>query len=105
MDYYKNIDHLGCLDRHGVAGIQYSTVTDLVTEPVTLEFFKQHARIDFDMDDNLCLAYITAARMELEQWGQVSFGVKTMRLTALELADNWRLMFGPVNTVVTSGYT
>ena len=104
MDYAKNIDKLGCDSYDGVRGLQYSVVTDLVSEPVTLEFFKQHTRIDFDMDDNLCLAYIAAARMELEQWGQVSFGVKTMRLTALELPNNWRLMFGPVSTVVTSGY-
>lgn len=86
-------------------GVQYDTVVDLVSEPVTLEFFKQHSRIDFEMDDNLCLAYITAARMELEQWGQVSFGAKTMRITALELPRNWRLMYGPVDTVTTPGFS
>lgn len=106
MDYYRNEDILGCHSQDGgVMGIQYSVVTDLVTEPVDLPFFKQHARIDFEMDDALCQAYITAARMELEQWGQVSFGVKTMRITALELPRNWRLMYGPVDTVTTPGFS
>lgn len=86
-------------------GLQYLTVTDLLEEPVTLEFFKQHARIDFDTDDTLCEVYIQAARIELEQWSQLSFGVKTIGLTALYLPKNYRLVHGPVDSVITSGFT
>lgn len=109
MDFYKNIDHFcqndtGYADRRTARGVHYSVVEDLVVEPVDLEFFKDHARIDFDTDDTLSESYITASRQELEQWGQISFGEKTMRLMALELPDNYRLMFGPVDSIITDGH-
>lgn len=106
MDYYKNVDYLDSCIGHGTArGVQYSVVDDLDMEPITLEFFKDHARIDFDCDDHLILSYLKAARQYLERWAQLSFGIKTMKLTALELPDNYRLMFGKVDTVITAGYT
>lgn len=108
MQFTKNADYLRCRNETGgipAVGIQYSVVTDLATEPVDLAFFKQHARIDFNIDDNLCAQYIKAARQDLERWSQLSFGVKTMRLRALQLPDNFRLMYGRVDTVTTSGYT
>lgn len=106
-DYYKNSDYLGCINENTLTarGVQYNVVTDLATEPVTLEFFKQSARIDFDTDDTLCASYIKAARQYLEQWSQLSFGIKTIRLTALELPKNYRLMFGKVNTITTANFT
>lgn len=106
MDYYKNIDILGGrVDSFAATGIQYNVVDDLVDEPVTTAFFKQHARIDFNTDDNLIEAYIKAARIYLEQWSQLSFGVKTISLTALTLPKNFRLMFGRVDTITTTGFT
>lgn len=107
MDYFKNVDYLSCslYDSKTAKGVQYTVLSDLATEPVTVSFFKQHARIDFDTDDSLVETYLIAARQELEQWSQLSFGVKTIGLTALELPDNYRLMFGRVDTVTTSGYT
>ena len=100
MDYYRNFD---CLywyeDATTITGIQYRVVTDLATEPVDIDFFKAHARIDFDTDDNLVEAYIKAARIELEQYTQKSFGVKTIGFRAREIPDNYRLMFGPVDEV------
>lgn len=107
MDYFKNIDYLqpSSSDKLGVKGIQYSIVQDLATEPVDLEFFKEHARIDFNTDDALCEKYIKAARQFLEGYSQLSFGVKTMRLMALELPDNYKLMFGSVDTITTPNYS
>lgn len=99
-DYYNNNS-----EGNNLYGLQYRVVSDLATEPVTLDFFKDHARIDFDTDDTLCEAYISAARIELEQWAQLSFGVKTIGLTALYLPKNYRLMYGPVDTVTTPGFT
>lgn len=86
-------------------GIQYNVLTDLSSEPVDVTFFKAHARIDFDTDDALIESYLKASRIHLEQWSQLSFGVKTMRLLALELPKNYKLLYGKVNTVTTSGYT
>jgi len=107
MDYYKNIDKLGCYGSVPLvaSGVQYSVITDLATEPVTLDFFKQHARIDFDTDDTLASTYLKAARQELERWSQLSFGVKKIGLTALSLPKNYRLMFGKVDEVITANFT
>lgn len=107
MDYYKNIDKI-CVHGHhnlSASGVQYSVIEDLEEEPVTLDFFKEHARIDFDTDDTLCEIYIKAARQALEQWSQLSFGVKTIGLTALSLPKNYRLMFGKVDEVTTENFT
>lgn len=82
-----------------LSGIQYSVVTDLTAEPVTLEDFKLHARIDYNTDDTLCAMYLKAARQYLEEWSQKSFGTKTMKLTALNLPKNYRIMYGPLNVV------
>lgn len=108
MDYYLNVDKLGCYDSYhklSASGIQYSVIEDLEEEPVTLDFFKAHARLDFDNDDTLCEVYLKAARQELEQWSQLSFGVKTIGLTALSLPNNYKLMFGKVDTIVTANFT
>lgn len=82
-----------------LSGIQYSVVTDLAVEPVTLADFKLHARIDYNTDDTLCEMYLKAARQHLEGWSQKSFGAKTIKLTALNLPKNYRLMFGPIAAI------
>ena len=106
-DFYKNCDKIcnGVNGQLTASGIQYSVIEDLEEEPVTLDFFKQHARIDFDTDDTLAAVYLKAARQELERWSQLSFGVKTMGLTALSLPANYRLMFGKVDVVTTLEFT
>lgn len=106
MDYYKNSDYLETTtDEPLLYGVQYRVKTDLATEPVTVDFFKQYARIDFDTDDSLIVSYLKSARQELEQFSQLSFGVKTIILKALYLPKNYKLMFGYVNTITTAGYT
>jgi|SRR6478736_5930021 len=106
-DFYKNCDKIcsGYGDTLTAKGIQYSVIEDMAEEPVTLDFFKQHARIDFDTDDTLAAVYLKAARQELERWSQLSFGVKTIGLTALELPKNYRLMYGRVNSVTPVEFT
>lgn len=106
-DFYKNIDKIYAKDHRNLtaSGIQYQVIEDLEQEPITLDFFKQHARIDFDTDDTLCEVYIKSARQALEQWAQLSFGVKTIGLTALELPKNYKLMFGKVDEILTEGFT
>lgn len=106
-DYYKNCDKI--CDGNGkhltASGVQYQVIADLESEPIDLEFFKQHARIDFDTDDTLCEIYIKAARQALERWSQLSFGVKTIGLTAISLPTNYKLMFGKVDEIDTTGFT
>lgn len=111
MDYSRNEDHLcddygyNLVNRPAVSGIQYRVIQDLSEEPVTLEFFKEHIRVDFNVDDNLLPSYLKSARQYLEQWSQLSFGEKKIRLTALRLPQNWKLMYGPVVSVETEGMT
>lgn len=107
MDYYKNADKLGCYTKQPLisSGVQYQVIEDLDAEPVDINFFKSHARIDFNTDDALLPSYIKAARQALEQWTQLSFGVKTIGLTALSLPKNYKLMYGRVDEVTTAGFT
>jgi len=95
FEYDDSVKDIG-----SVKGIQYGIFTDLAEEPVSLAFFKQHARIDFEMDDNIATSYIKAARQELERYSQLSFGDKVMRLRAKELPKEYRLMYGPVKSII-----
>lgn len=106
-NFYKNSDYLTCnsYNQRIAKGVQYTVITDLVAEPVDIDLFKEHIRCDFATDDNLIALYLKAARQELEAWSDLSFGVKTIGLTALELPDNYRLMRGKVDEVTTAGYT
>lgn len=96
-------DQNGNLQRP-LEGIQYRVVKDLAYEPVDVEFFKQHIRVDYAMDDNLLSSYLKSARLELEEYSQLSFGEKTIRLLALHLPNNYRLMYGPVVEIVDGQY-
>lgn len=113
-DYYKNIDQCGCgpygtfeglgMANNDISGIRYDVVEDLECEPVSVQFFKDHARIDFNTDDNLIKHYIKSARQYLEGYSQLSFGVKTIELTAVNIPNNFHLMYGPVDNISTSGF-
>lgn len=112
-DFYKNSDYFECsrsqfgalsAPRGSVEGISYTVVQDLAEEPVTVSFAKEHMRIDFATDDNLVESYLKSARQYLEKFSQLSFGVKTIRFTALRVPDRWRLVNGPY-TAITSQAT
>lgn len=105
MDFYKNADHFCKPYSHGVSGIQYHVLEDLVLEPVDVSFFRKHARIDYNMDEALIRTYVAAARQELEQWAQLSFGRKVIHFQALNIPNNYRLMYGPVDTVDGAKHT
>lgn len=110
-DFYKNSDYYGCdtiasrgfcrigQSRPAVEGVEYMVLQDLTQEPVTLDDFKMHARVDFNTDDSLLTFYLKSARQYLEQWSQLSFGIKTIRFTAIRVPDKWRLMHGPYTAV------
>lgn len=109
MDFYTNEDLFLCREDYApsspVQGISYEVVTDLATEPITTAFFKLHARIDYNVDDELIESYIKSARQYLEQWSQLSFGTKTIRFTALKVPAKWKLMFGPYTAIAGTDYT
>lgn len=105
MDYYRNIDHF-CRpeEPRDARGISYERVEDLLIEPVTKDFFKAHARIDFEADDKLVMAYLRAARQELEMWTQRSFGEEVWRFKAWYVPKGWHLMYGPVAEILSPDF-
>ena len=66
------------------------------SEPVTLDEVKAYCKIDFDDEDDLITAFITAARQQLEKFTGISFINK--RLTAILQNDcgGIEIPYGPV---------
>ncbi len=112
MDYDKNIDQLYeyGLPKYNcypvLSGLQYSfTDESEYVEPWDLEEFKDHAYIDADTDDNLLELYLKSARIDIENYLQRSLGVRTITLLAMRLPKNYKLPWGPVESVSTTGFT
>lgn len=113
MDYYNNSDLL-CnefgLPRYNTypstSGLQVTFIDEEdYEEPVTVEEFKDHAYIDADTDDNLLELYLKAARIDVENYLQKSLGIRTVQLLAQRLPKDYRLPWGPVESVETAGFT
>lgn len=107
MDYFNNSDLINPKTTPSRAsGVQifFSDESEFA-EPWDIHEFKQFAKIDFATDDNLISAFLLSARQLVEQYLQQSLGVRTIKLLALELPKNYRLPFGPVDEIVTEGFT
>lgn len=92
-------------ERSATQGLQITYDPDLDAEPYDADEFKLFARIDFDTDDNLIDLFLKAARIDIERYLQKSLGVRTITLTAINLPKNFRLPWGPVESVSTTGFT
>lgn len=112
-DFDKNIDQL-CNDygfpRYdtypAISGLQYSFTDESdYVEPWDLDEFKDHAYIDANTDDNLLGIYLKAARIDVEKYLQKSLGIRTITLLAQRLPKNYRLPWGPVESIDTAGFT
>lgn len=111
-DFDKNIDQL-CewgLPRYNtypaLSGLQISFIDESeYVEPVTVLEFKDHAYIDEATDDNLLALYLKAARIDVENYLQKSLGIRTVQLLAQRLPKNYRLPWGPIETIDTADYT
>lgn len=60
---------------------RYRRTVEPTIEPVTLEDFKAHARVDYDDQDTVITNQITAARLYCEEYLQRSFITTTWALT------------------------
>jgi hypothetical protein len=108
--YEYNEDMLGDIlpvyEYQGATGVQVTFTSESnYFEPFGVEDFKDYARIDYDTDDNLILLFLKSARQNIEQYLQKSLGVRTVRLLALHLPKNYKLPYGPINSITTAGYT
>lgn len=76
-------------------------VTDLATEPVTLQEAKTWMRInDFTSDDTLITALIKSSRTLLERYTGLSFGTKTLEVI-VEIEKNINLPYSPLQTMTS----
>lgn len=93
-DFYKNCD-LICdyPNERGAVGLSYH-LGELEEEPVTIQDFKDHAKIDWDTDDNLISIYLVSAREAVEQILRKSLGVRTVEIFAEHLPDRFKLDWG-----------
>lgn len=75
--------------------------TDLAAEPVTLTELKNHMRVDNDADDDLITNLSIAARKNLEEWGNLSFGVKTITAIWTEYGQKVTLPYGAHDSITS----
>lgn len=80
----------------------YKILTDISTEPVTLEEAKAHLVVDFSEDDALLTGKIKAAREWLEQYTGLAFAQKTIKVQYDSTDDNYLLPIGPVIGDITT---
>jgi uncharacterized phiE125 gp8 family phage protein len=89
--------------------IEVQVVTDIETEPVTLEEAKRHLNLQFDTsgsyefddDDTKITALISQCREELEQYTGLSFGAKTLKAILRNECGGIEIPFGPVTTLTS----
>ena len=112
MDFDKNIDQINDFglpkyDTYpATSGLQYSFISETsYVEPWSLVDFKDHGYIDTDTDDNLLNLYLKAARIDVENYLQRSLGIRTIELLALRLPKNYRLPWGPVESITGTDFT
>jgi len=106
-DFYINSDLL-CENYHekGARGVSYYP-GDLAVEPVTVQEFKDHAKIDFATDDSLISTYLIGARETVERILRKSLGVRTVTFYAEYVPKRFKLDWGNYASITTpaTGYT
>jgi uncharacterized phiE125 gp8 family phage protein len=80
--------------------LQTKVTTDLVAEPVSLAEAKAFMEIDFTDFDDLITSLIKAARIASEKFTGLSYGTKTISLTAKNECEI-QLPLGPVQTITS----
>lgn len=78
--------------------ISLSRVTDLGTEPITVDEAKTQLRVTFMDDDTEIGILITKARRYVENYCNISIVTQRIQVIA-SLVDNWELPYGPVITI------
>lgn len=83
--------------------MSYNAITDYyldpvesTAEPVTLQFIKDYAKIDYSTDDNLLSAMIPAARLRLEEYMNMSFFNRKVKAKLNNGSGGILLPFGPI---------
>ncbi len=86
--------------------LDVSTVTDVITEPVTLEEAKEALTIDFPDHNTLITGLITAARQLLEKQLNITIAPKVLSVYfSCDGCYEYRLPYGPIGDVVSVSFT
>lgn len=92
--------------------VYVNTITTIVADVVTVAEMKNYLRLEgfidssesisseFNDDDTLIAELIVSARLRLEEYTGLSFVPKTMEIEFTNLAGNFDIPFGPVNTIL-----
>lgn len=80
--------------------IQTRVTTDLAAEPVSLAEAKEYMEIDFSDFDDLITSLIKSARLASERFTGLSYGTKTISLTANNECEI-QLPLGPVQSITS----
>jgi uncharacterized phiE125 gp8 family phage protein len=78
---------------------QVEIVTDLTTEPVTLQEAKNYMRISSNAEDALIGELITSARERIEKFTGLSLGEKTLRAYWFYFHIPQEIPYGPVTLI------
>lgn len=78
--------------------IDLKRVTDIGSDPVSIDEAKTQLRVTFADDDTEIQALITKARRYVENYCNISIVTQRIQVIA-SLVDNWELPYGPVITI------
>lgn len=78
---------------------QLEIITDLTTEPVTLQEAKDYMRISSNAEDDLIEELITSARERIEKFTGLSLGEKTLRAYWFYFHVPSEIPYGPVTLI------
>ena len=78
---------------------QIEILTDLTTEPVTLQEAKDYMRISSDSENDLIEELITSARERIEKFTGLSLGEKTLRAYWFYYHTPAEIPYGPITLI------
>ena len=78
---------------------QIEILTDLTTEPVTLQEAKDYMRISSNAEDDLIEELITSARERIEKYTGLSLGLKTLKAYWFYFHIPAEIPYGPVTAI------
>jgi len=78
---------------------QIEILTDLTTEPVTLQEAKDYMRISSDSENDLIEELITSARERIEKYTGLSLGLKTLKAYWFYFHVPAEIPYGPVTAI------
>jgi uncharacterized phiE125 gp8 family phage protein len=78
---------------------QCEIITDLTTEPVTLQEAKDYMRISSDSENDLIEELITSARERIEKFTGLSLGLKTLKAYWFYFHVPAEIPYGPITAI------